>query len=94
MENIFANPNCKTADQGPTPSKESDKIVVRHCMLACLMSEQCRYVDFDLAEETAGFVGSMRKWVTNEYMHSGIREDGIRILDRLMGMTRNSRPLN
>lgn len=54
----------------------------------------CRYVDFALAEETAEYISGIRKWVTNEYMHSGIREDGPRILDRLMGMTRNSRPVN
>lgn len=53
----------------------------------------CRYVDFQLAEVSASRIGSLRQWVTNEYMHSGIREDGARIFDKLMSMTRNSRPL-
>jgi len=50
-------------------------------------------VDFQLAEKTASRIGTIRQWVTNEYMHSGIREDGARIFDRLLGMTRNSRPV-
>jgi hypothetical protein len=50
-------------------------------------------VDFQLAEETASCIGSIRQWVTNEYMHSGIREDGAKIFDKLMSMNRNSRPL-
>lgn len=27
-------------------------------------------------------------WITNEFQHSGIREDGFFILDRLLGMLR------
>ena len=50
-------------------------------------------MDFQLAEDTASRIGNIRQWVTNEYMHSGIREDGFKIFDRLLGMTRNSRPL-
>lgn len=51
------------------------------------------YVDFELAQETAGKIQGIRQWVTNEYMHSGIRDDGARILERLLGMVRGSIPL-
>eukprot|EP00802_Teleaulax_amphioxeia_P034446 Tamp_40894.p2 GENE.Tamp_40894~~Tamp_40894.p2 ORF type:complete len:125 (+),score=25.90 Tamp_40894:61-435(+) len=49
------------------------------------------YVERALSEQTAALVGSeggtrMKLWVTNEYQHSGIRDDGYRILDRLLGM--------
>lgn len=44
------------------------------------------YVSFKLAEATAAEIKGIRMWVTNEYMHSGIREDGPRILDYLLGL--------
>eukprot|EP00882_Tetradesmus_deserticola_P020946 GHRQ01022637.1.p1 GENE.GHRQ01022637.1~~GHRQ01022637.1.p1 ORF type:complete len:149 (+),score=67.59 GHRQ01022637.1:582-1028(+) len=47
------------------------------------------YVDFSLVQETLGGVSSARQWVTNEYKHSGIRDDGMRIIDRLLGMVRD-----
>jgi pimeloyl-ACP methyl ester carboxylesterase len=46
------------------------------------------YVDRALSEETARLVPSMRPWVTNEYQHNGLRADGARILDRLIGLAR------
>ena len=47
------------------------------------------YVDLNLSMETAGKVQGMRTYVTNEYLHSGIRENGPKILEKLMNMTRN-----
>ena len=49
-------------------------------------------MDFELAQETASQIQGIRQWVTNEYMHSGIRDDGARILERLLGMVRGSIP--
>jgi pimeloyl-ACP methyl ester carboxylesterase len=46
------------------------------------------YVDRVFSEETARLVPSMRVWVTNEYEHNGLRVDGARILDRLIGLAR------
>lgn len=51
------------------------------------------YVDFDLSMESVGSIRRIRPWVTNEYMHSGVREDGPRILERLLSMVRDTRPL-
>ena len=45
------------------------------------------YVDFDLSRETAEKLGA-RMFMTNEYVHSGIRENGPRILEKLYNMTR------
>ena len=61
------------------------------CFQTCLSA--CRFVDFDMGSQTAASIGSIRQWVTNEYMHSGLRDDGSSIFDRLLGMTRNSIPL-
>lgn len=60
------------------------------CSFAVL---QDMYVDFELAQETASKILGVRQWVTNEYMHSGIRDDGARILERLLGIVRGSIPL-
>ena len=47
------------------------------------------YVDRDLSEETAGGVRNLRRWLTDEYDHDGIRVDGARILDRLISLVRD-----
>jgi len=48
------------------------------------------YVDFVLGERTAAIVGNLKLWITSEYDHHGIREDGERILNRLILMARES----
>jgi hypothetical protein len=52
------------------------------------------YVDFSLSQATAAQISGIRLWVTNEYMHSGIREDGSRILDQLFAMIKGKIPLH
>lgn len=44
------------------------------------------YVDLDLALGTADAVGNAQVWVTNEYLHDGLRVAGDVILPRLMGL--------
>jgi pimeloyl-ACP methyl ester carboxylesterase len=46
------------------------------------------YVERAFSEETAAMIPRMRRWVTNEYEHNGLRADGGRILDRLIGLAR------
>jgi hypothetical protein len=46
------------------------------------------YVDRVFSEQTALLVPSLRPWVTNEYEHNGLRADGERVLDRLIGLAR------
>lgn len=58
---------------------------------ACYFEDM--YVDFDLAQETATHIAGIRQWVTNEYMHSGIRDDGYRIFEHLLALARGSVPL-
>ncbi|KAL2653123.1 hypothetical protein R1flu_021251 [Riccia fluitans] len=48
------------------------------------------YVSFKLSDASAAKIRGIRTWVTNEYMHSGIREDGPRILDHLFGLLKGS----
>lgn len=51
------------------------------------------YVEFALATETAAAINGCRVWVTSEYMHSGVREDGARVLGTLLAMARGDEPL-
>ncbi|PSC70862.1 Proline iminopeptidase [Micractinium conductrix] len=46
------------------------------------------FVDFDLAQGTAAHIQGIRQWITNEYLHCGIREAGITILERLLNIAR------
>lgn len=48
------------------------------------------FVDFNLAQETAAGVRGLRQWVTNEYLHCGIREAGPVIFERLISMARGA----
>lgn len=45
------------------------------------------YVDLDLAVRTAEGLGNAQVWVTNEYLHDGLRVAGDVILPRLEGLT-------
>lgn len=44
------------------------------------------------SEETADLLPGMRRWVTDEYLHNGLRSDGARVLDHLIGLVRESIP--
>lgn len=51
------------------------------------------YVNFKLSMETAAQILGIRLWITNEYMHSGLRDEGVRVFDHLMGMLNGKKPL-
>lgn len=44
------------------------------------------YVETGYTEHSARNIGNCKLWITNEYDHDGIRQDGGRILDRLLQM--------
>lgn len=47
-----------------------------------------RYVEREFSDETSKIMPDCKIWVTNRYQHSGLREDGDKVLDTLLGMTR------
>ncbi|KAF7137398.1 hypothetical protein RHSIM_Rhsim07G0010300 [Rhododendron simsii] len=51
------------------------------------------YVNFKLAMETASQIAGIRLWITNEYMHSGLRDAGGQVFDHLKGMLNGKKPL-
>ena len=46
------------------------------------------YVLRRFSEETADLLPGMHRWLTDEYLHNGLRTDGNRILDRLITLAR------
>ena len=67
-----------------------DEAALRSCSVPCAAAVYAEdpYVEMGFSLETAALVPTMRAWVTNEYDHNGLRADGARILDRLIGMAR------
>ncbi|GAB2230909.1 hypothetical protein Droror1_Dr00015206 [Drosera rotundifolia] len=51
------------------------------------------FVNFKLVQETASQIAGIRLWITNEYMHSGLRDGGSHVFDHLMGMLNGKKPL-
>ena len=51
------------------------------------------FVDVKLSQETVDMTKGVRHWVTSEYMHSGLREDGARIMQRLLQLADKQIPL-
>ena len=48
------------------------------------------YVPRELSLETAAAIGGLRYWVTNEFEHDGLRTSDGRVLDRLIGLARDT----
>lgn len=51
------------------------------------------FVNFSLAMKTASKIEGIRLWITNEYMHSGLRDGDGQVLDQLMAMLKGQKPL-
>ena len=54
------------------------------CVAAVFANDM--YVECAFSMEAAARIRGIKVWLTNEYEHNGIRADGVRLLDRLMGM--------
>ena len=48
------------------------------------------YVDRTFSEQTADLIPGMRRWLTDEHLHNGLRTAGDRILDRLIELVRDT----
>ncbi|RFA15710.1 aminopeptidase [Subtercola boreus] len=49
------------------------------------------FVDRALSEQTADLIPSLRRWVTGEHLHNGLRSSGGDVLDHLIGLVREGR---
>jgi hypothetical protein len=58
--------------------------------VAALVAYDDVYVERDFSEATAAVLGPAAKlWVTNEFQHSGLRDDGARIFETLLKMSKD-----
>eukprot|EP00884_Botryococcus_braunii_P015152 jgi/Botrbrau1/23638/Bobra.55_2s0025.1 len=72
------------------PLYDLDVLATNTVPIASATYYEDMFVDFDMAQRTAGRVKTLRQWITNEYMHSGVRDDGNKIFDTLLGFVRGT----
>ena len=72
---------------------DTEQLAKNTVPVACASYVEDMFVDFDLASETAAKIRGARVWSTSEYMHSGIREDGARIVQKLLSFVRDEDPI-
>jgi pimeloyl-ACP methyl ester carboxylesterase len=65
---------------------DQERLAANEVPVAAVQYVDDPYVDLDLALGTADAVGSTQVWVTNEYLHDGLRAAGDVILPRLMDL--------
>lgn len=65
---------------------DADRLARNEVPVAAVQYYDDPYVDLDLALDTAASVGATQVWVTNEYLHDGLRVAGDVILPRLMDL--------
>jgi len=67
-----------------------DQAALQACQVPCAAAVYYNdmYVELRFSEQTARLLPNIKLWVTNEYEHNGLRADGERILDRLLGLVR------
>ena len=54
--------------------------------VTCAVYAEDMYVEMAYSQETLKGIPNSKAWITNEYEHNGLREDGERILDKLIEM--------
>src|SRR3954447_3898206 len=67
---------------------DAEQLAVNEVPVAATIYVQDLYVERAFAEETAASIRGLRTWITDEYVHNGLRADGPRVLDRLIDLAR------
>lgn len=65
---------------------DAERLAANEVPVAAVQYVDDPYVDLDLATATADAVGNAQVWVTNEYLHDGLRAAGDVILPRLIDL--------
>ncbi|UVJ41478.1 alpha/beta hydrolase [Arthrobacter sp. CJ23] len=73
------------------PLYDVERLAANTVPVAAAVYKDDIYVDHGLSMETAGAVRGLQAWVTDEFHHDGIAEDGEGIFARLLGMVRGQR---
>lgn len=73
------------------PLYDVEQLAANTVPVAAAVYKDDIYVDHGLSMETAGSVRGLQAWVTDEFHHDGIAEDGEGIFTRLIGLVRGQR---
>ncbi|WP_416403046.1 alpha/beta fold hydrolase [Arthrobacter sp. LFS091] len=73
------------------PLYDTERLATNTVPVAAAVYKDDIYVDHDLSLETAAAVRGLQPWVTADFHHDGIGEDGEGIFGRLLGMVRTAR---
>jgi pimeloyl-ACP methyl ester carboxylesterase len=67
---------------------DADQLARNEVPVAATIYDDDLYVERNFAVETARQIRGLRPWITNEYEHSALRNDGERVLGRLIDLAR------
>jgi hypothetical protein len=67
---------------------DPDQLRANDVPVAAAIYAEDMYVERVFSEETAAHIRGLRPWITNEFEHNALRDDGERVLGRLIDMTR------
>lgn len=67
---------------------DSDRLARNEVPVAATIYVDDPYVVREYAEETARQIRGLRPWITNEYLHNGLRAGGEELMGRLIDMAR------
>ncbi|MFI6461501.1 alpha/beta fold hydrolase [Streptomyces sp. NPDC050528] len=71
------------------PLYDPARLAVNEVPVAAAVYHDDMYVDATHSLRTARAIRGLRTWVTDEFEHDGVRAGGPRVLDRLIGLTRD-----
>jgi pimeloyl-ACP methyl ester carboxylesterase len=69
---------------------DADRLGQTDVRCAAVIYADDPYVLREYSEETADLLPGMRRWLTDEYLHNGLRTAGDRVLDRLIALARGA----
>jgi len=67
---------------------DRDRLAANEVPAAAAVYAEDPYVESVLSQQTADAVPGLRVWLTNEYDHDALRQDGERVLGRLLDLVR------
>lgn len=73
-----------------SPLYDADRLRSNNVPVGAVAYYNDMFVEFELSEDTYRAISDMKLWITNEYTHSGLRNDPSHVLDRLRSMVRGS----
>lgn len=78
----------RLADHAWPALYDAERLRHNEVPVAATIYENDPYVERGFAEETAAAIRGLRPWITSELEHNGLRAEGERVLDTLIGMVR------